>query len=151
MRLLRRLFAPVVVETSIDAPADKVYDVLKDPETYPEWLVGADKMRAVDGDFPRPGSKFEHSVGPGDPLTIDDRSESIAAEEDRWLALHVHAGPFHARVDFELRDRDDGGTDVCMSEQPIGPISAITPLLRPSLYGRNRLSLQRLREQVTGC
>jgi hypothetical protein len=143
-----RLYSPVVVNDTIPAPPDAVYAVLEEPSTYPDWLVGAHDVRSVDPDFPEPGTDFDHSVGPGGPLTVDDSTEAIGADEDRRLALLVHAGPFHARVDFELRTAPDGGTDLCFSEVPVGVFRPITPLLRPMLAGRNKESLRRLRERI---
>ena len=124
MRLLERLYEPVTAEARIPAPPSAVYDVLADPETYPDWLVGADHMRAVDPDFPNPGSRFQHSVGPGGALTVDDETESLEADAGHHLALLVHAGPFHARVDFDLRRDPDGGTTVSFSERPVGALRA---------------------------
>ncbi len=145
--LLKRLYAPVVVETRVPAGRDDVYNVLADPETYPSWLVGNARVAAVDRHFPEPGSEFEHTVTAG-VVRIDDHSESIGAEENRRLALRVHAGGFHARVQFDLESCDDRATSVRLAEQPIGLVSLVTPLLRPLLFARNRASLERLREYV---
>jgi uncharacterized protein YndB with AHSA1/START domain len=146
--LIQRLFGPIEVAETIPAPPDDVYAVLSDPDSYPDWLVGADRMRAVDPDFPKPGTSFHHSVGPGGPLTIDDRTESVAAEPNRHLGLMVHAGPFHGRVDFR-RSADGSATRVRLTEQPTGPLALLTPLVRPSLAGRNKASLMKLRTLIT--
>jgi uncharacterized protein YndB with AHSA1/START domain len=149
--LLRRLYAPTTVAAVLPAPPETVYGVISDPTTYPDWLVGADHMRAVDDAFPRPGSTFEHSVGPGEPLTVDDRTESLAAEPNRHLALDVHAGPFEARVDFELRPAEGGRTALRFSERPVGWFAPLTPLLRFSLHARNAASVDRLRRLLTAA
>lgn len=129
----------------LPAPPDEVYAVLADPTTYPDWLVGADHMRSVDADFPAKGSGFDHSVGIVNPLTVDDRTESLGAEEDRHLALDVHVGPFEARVDFALEPATGGRTKLTFTEQPRGVFAAITPMLRPTLHARNSTSVTRLR------
>jgi uncharacterized protein YndB with AHSA1/START domain len=148
---LRRLYGPTTVEATLPAPPDVVYEVLSDPTTYPDWLVGADHMRAVDDDFPAPGAEFHHSVGPGEPLTVDDRTEAIDAEPDRHLALDVHAGPFEARVDFRLAPADCGRTTLRFSEQPVGWFAPLTPLLRPTLHARNTASVARLRRLLAAA
>lgn len=130
-------------------PPAAVYAVIEDPATYPDWLVGADRIRAIDPAFPDAGTTFDHSVGPGGPITIDDQSESIKAEPNRLLVLRVHARRFHARVEFELCPRPDGGTDMTLREQPIGLFAKVTPVLRPSLYARNLQSLKQLRDLLT--
>lgn len=149
MRILDRLYQPVTVEATIPAPPSAVYEVLADPETYPDWLVGADHMRSVDDEFPAAGSKFDHSVGAAG-VTVDDQTQSLGADPDHHLALLVNAGVFHARVDFELRREPDGGTHVSFSERPVGAFAPLTPLLRPTLYGRNAASLAKLRDLVAG-
>jgi uncharacterized protein YndB with AHSA1/START domain len=141
---LARLYGPVVVNDLIPTSADDVYDVLADPTTYPAWLVGTQKIRAVDDRFPAEGSEFHHSVGPGQPVTVDDATESLGATPGRRLTLAVHAILFHARVEFVLTPSAEGLTEVCLSEQPTGPLAILTPLLRPSLAARNRKSLRRL-------
>jgi uncharacterized protein YndB with AHSA1/START domain len=146
--LFQKLWGPVVVEDRIPSPPDEVYAVLADPETYPAWLVGAERIRGVDPEFPRPGSKFEHSVGPTKATTIDDRTESLDAQPNRHLALLVHAGPFHGRVDFHLEPAAAGATKITFAEQPAGPMAVLTPVLRPTLHGRNRRSLQQLRDRM---
>ena len=62
--LLERLLSPAEVRAIVPAPPEAVFAVLSDPETYPEWLAGAQHIRQVDGDFPAPGSQFDHEVGP---------------------------------------------------------------------------------------
>ena len=51
-------------------PAD-VFAVLADGWLYPSWVVGASRVRGVDGTWPQPGSRIHHSVGVW-PLLIDD-------------------------------------------------------------------------------
>ena len=63
----------------IDASPAAVFAVLVNPETYPKWLVGADRIRGVDPDWPAIGSKFHHVVGFG-PFKIAD---STRADRDR--------------------------------------------------------------------
>jgi uncharacterized protein YndB with AHSA1/START domain len=142
---LRRLYAPVVVEDDVAASREQVWEVLADPDTYPAWLVGATDIRAVDDAFPAAGAEFHHTVGLGGPLTVDDRTESAGAQSERRLALLVHAGPLHGRVEFELQPAPRG-THVRFSEKPVGPLAVLTPLLRFWLYARNRRSLGRLRD-----
>ena len=108
-------------------------------------------MRGVDAEFPNPGSKFQHSVGPGGALTVDDDTESLEADPDHHLALLVNVGPFHARVDFHLTPHTDGGTNVSFSERPVGAFAPLLPLMRPTLYGRNSASLVKFREVISGA
>jgi uncharacterized protein YndB with AHSA1/START domain len=149
MDLFRRLSAPSVTEATLPASADVVYEVLADPETYPRWLVGADHMRAVDADFPEPGSRFHHTVGAG-PVKVDDATEALDADEGRRIVLRVHVGPFQADVEFLLIPQGAEETLVRFTERAVGLFGPVNPLLRPTLHARNALSLRRLRDVVAG-
>src|SRR3546814_10022652 len=70
----RSVMARNCVTTSV-APED-VFDHLLDPWRYPEWLLGASTMRAVDDHWPEVGSRFHHRVGFG-PLKVDRKSTRL--------------------------------------------------------------------------
>lgn len=142
------LFSPVETHQMIEARRDDVFNVLANPETYPDWLVGAQRIRSVDDAFPKVGAKFEHSVGTAEAATVDDRTEVIEAHGHRKLVLAVHAGPFHGEVEFDLRKRGEDTTEVIMRERPIGPGMLLTPLLRPALALRNQKSMRQLAQVV---
>lgn len=125
----------------MNAPRDAVFNALADPETYPEWLVGAQQIRGVDKDFPEPGSEFQHSVGPTEATTIDDSTKTLESHGHRQLILEAHAGPMKAEVEFDLVKRGDDRTEVVMRERPLGAASVLTPLIRPLLALRNMRSM----------
>ena len=52
-----------VNEILVDSPPSRVFAVLADPTTYPDWLVGAQAIRDVDPAWPAPGAKFSHRIG----------------------------------------------------------------------------------------
>ncbi len=141
-------WSPVEVHQTIEAPRDEVFNAIADPRTYPDWLVGAQKIRHVDEDFPAPGTEFDHSVGPTEAVTVDDDTKAIAVQGHRRLVLEVHIGPFQGEVEFQLKKRGDATTEVKMRERPIGPIVVATPLLRPILAARNSASLQKLAKVI---
>ncbi len=132
----------------IDAPRDDVFNTIADPRTYPDWLVGAQKIRSVDPAFPAPGTKFEHAVGPTQEMTADDDTKAIAVQGHRRLVLEVHLGPLHGEVEFMLKKRGDNSTEVRLRERPMGPAAALTPVLRPALAARNKVSLRNLAKFV---
>jgi uncharacterized protein YndB with AHSA1/START domain len=136
-------WGPVEARREMAADPSAVYEVIADPTTYPEWLVGAQRIRAVDPRFPKPGTEFEHSVGPAQAVTVDDATEATGADPPHRLDLHVRAGIFHADVRL-LVDPAGTGTEVRFLERPTGPWVTITPLLRPVLRARNAESLRRL-------
>lgn len=142
----RKLWSPVEVRTEIAAPPTEVFAVLAEPRTYPEWLVGAKKIRDVDADFPTQGAGFDHTVGAG-PVSIDDSTVVVEVHPPDRLELRVKAGHFTGEVAFLLLPSPKG-TEVRFRERPIGPPAALTPFLRLSLQARNGESLKQLRELV---
>ncbi|WP_195210268.1 SRPBCC family protein [Actinomarinicola tropica] len=143
-RATERLTSPVEVRGPLPAPPEAVWAVLADPRTYPDWLVGAQHIRAVDDGFPAPGTRFHHSVGPVEEATIDDVSESIAAEPPHRLLLDVHVGRTEGLVELLVQPQGDGSF-LTFREKPRGHLSVATPALRPALFARNAVSLRRLR------
>jgi uncharacterized protein YndB with AHSA1/START domain len=137
------------VHATIEAPIDDVWEALVDVRTYPDWLIGARKIRAIDDDWPAPGTAFHHTVGLGGPLTISDRTRSLAVEPKRRLVLDVRAWPLvHGEVTFELRTAGDGTTEVALEEHPVGIHRLFTPLLAPMAAARNKASLEKLEHRV---
>jgi len=122
--------------------------VLADPTSYPEWLVGAQLIRGVDDEFPAPGSDFHHAVGASESASVPDRTTSMEAAPGRLLTLKVRARPFfEGLVRFRLAPVD-GGTEVAVSETPVGPLRLLAPLVQPLIVARNARSLDKLRDLV---
>jgi hypothetical protein len=118
---------------------------MADGWTYSQWVVGNSRMRAVDPNWPSPGSTIRHSIGVW-PLVLDDETvveKSVPLEE---LVLHAKGGPFGgARVVLRLSDIPDG-CRVVMEEFPIsGPASVLPNRLSDvAVWPRNRETLWRL-------
>jgi len=137
------------VTRHVFAPVESVFEVLVEPRTYPDWLVGAKEIRSVDDDWPAVGSRFHHRVGVGGPLTVADSTEVLDIDRPLLLALEARARPLgRARVEFRLvaLDHDDGRpvTRITMDEVPIGAIAPLAPILDPLTRSRNTASLNAL-------
>ena len=143
--LLERLLSPAEVRASVPAAPEEVFAVLSDPETYPEWLAGAQHIRQVDGDFPAPGrSSTTRSVR---PTTHRGRPhQALADDPPNRLELEVHAGPVKGIVEFEL-ERTGDGTLVTFRERVTGALGPAMPLLRGPIFLRNKASLDKLRQR----
>lgn len=137
------LFSAVEARTEMAATPDEVWRTIADPDTYPDWLVGAQRIRAVDPAFPKPGAEFHHSVGPVEAATVDDSTTATKAEPPYRLDLHVRAGPFRAAVELRVAPTAQG-SEVRFSERATGPWAVAMPALRPFLHARNAESLRRL-------
>ncbi len=122
-----------------------VFAVLVDPESYPHWLIGADRIRDVDSNWPAIGSKFHHVVGFG-PLKIADDTEVIDIEDGRMLQLKVRARPLISAVATFRVVGEATSCVVTLEEEPairsIGNL--VRPLLDPTVHMRNHRSLRRL-------
>jgi uncharacterized protein YndB with AHSA1/START domain len=134
-------------EIVVDAPRERVFAVLADPQSYSEWVVGAQAVRDADAAWPSPGSRLHHSTGAG-PLTIDDSTEVVVSEPPEHLQLLAHLGPLGSfQVDLRLVEAGEGRTHVTMSEEPVEGISRVAgPVGDAAGRVRNKLSLGRLKE-----
>ena len=144
--LVQRLLSPAEVRTTIPASQEQVYAVLSDPETYPDWLAGAQRIRHVDASFPRPGTAFDHEVGPAEGVTLADDTRSLVADPPRRLQLEVHAGPVTGIADFQLTP-SGAGTEVVLRESFVGRLGLTMPVMRSVIHLRNKGSLERLKQR----
>jgi uncharacterized protein YndB with AHSA1/START domain len=137
-----------VARTTIDTtvPPERVFEVLSDPNSYGEWVVGSRYVRSAEDDWPAVGSRFHHAVGKG-PFTVKDHTEVVEAERPHRLVLSAKARPFGtARVELDLQPTA-GGTRVAMEEHPENPVLRVVmgPLGAFLIRRRNDESLRRLK------
>lgn len=134
-------------EIDVDAPPERVWEVLSDPRCYPQWVVGAQKFRDADPEFPEIGTKFHHRVGIG-PLTIADHSEVTDVNPPWRIELMARTRPLgSARV--VLRTEPVGsGTRVTMIEDPADPFTRLLPPVQWLIRARNVEALRRLKAIV---
>jgi uncharacterized protein YndB with AHSA1/START domain len=132
-------------EIQVDTPPAAVWDVLADPPSYGEWVVGTKEIRDHDRSWPAPGTEFHHKVGIG-PLTVNDKSVCLEAQAPRRLVMNVRVLPVgHGIVTLELHE-DGGRTLVRMEEHGAGgPVNVLWPVLEPLVKLRNTGSLRRLK------
>ena len=133
------------VEQPVNAPAAAVWRILADGWLYPLWVVGATRMRQVEDAWPAVGSKLHHSVGVW-PLTLDDDTEVVEAEEGRRLVLRARAWP-GGEAEVTLAIDDLGATSVVSIEVDLatGPAKLVPrPARSVLLVLRNRETLRRL-------
>jgi uncharacterized protein YndB with AHSA1/START domain len=134
---------------TIEASPEEVFDALQDASAYPEWVVGAKRVRAVDGQWPQRGGGFHHTVGVG-PLATDDSTEVVESQPPHHLRLEVRFRPVGtAVVDIEVAPAG-AGSRVVMAEAPLqGAVRRWwNPVVSAAVVARNHLSLLRLRSLV---
>lgn len=136
-------------QIEVQAPPEQVWAVLAEPQTYDEWVVGAQAVRDADSTWPQAGSKLHHRTGVG-PLTIDDETMVELADAPTKLVLLAKvrpAGDF--RVTLELR-ATPAGTTVVMHEEPVGGVATVVPGTDAAIAARNSFSLRRLKALAEG-
>ncbi|CAA0094216.1 Uncharacterised protein [Mycolicibacterium vanbaalenii] len=107
----------VTRETS--ASVQRVWDLLADGWTYSQWVVGNSRMRAVDRDWPAPGSQIHHSIGLW-PLVINDTTTVEKCTPLEELVLLAKTRPFGAaRITMRLSPTPTG-CRIEMAEVPAG-------------------------------
>lgn len=127
------------------ASVDEVWGVLADPWSYASWVVGASRIRNVEGQWPAVDAKIHHSVGAW-PMLLNDVTSVAASEPGRRILLRAAARPLGvAEVELVLQE-DSGGCLITMNEEPVsGPATLLPAVVQePLLKSRNRESLLRL-------
>lgn len=130
----------------VGASRRQVWDVLADGWTYSQWVVGNSRMRAVDPDWPSPGSTLRHSVGVW-PLLLNDETVVEKCVPLNELVLHAKGRPIGgARIIFKLSDNPDGGCRIEMTEIPVSGPAKLMPSKLSDLaaWPRNRECTWRL-------
>ena len=126
--------------------------MLADGWTYSDWVLGTARIRAVDPEWPQPGTAIHHKAGPW-PVSLRDRSTVLECQPGRMLLLKVRLWPLgarHARI--TLDPVGDGATRVTLIEQfTEGPLVGLRNKLNDVfIHYRNRESLRRLDDLVLG-
>jgi uncharacterized protein YndB with AHSA1/START domain len=134
-------------ETHVDAPPDAVFDVLADPGSYAEWVVGSSKIRSADASWPAPGARFHHVQG-AYGIGLPDNTEVVECERPRLLVLEARFRPLAVNTVEVRLEPNGGGTRVEMVEYVTGGLAGLLPglVFEPAFKVRNAESLRRLRK-----
>jgi carbon monoxide dehydrogenase subunit G len=136
-------------EIEIQAPPERVWAVLADPQSFDDWVVGAQNVRDADASWPAVGSKLHHSTGVG-PLTVDDETSVEVSEPPTRLVLLAQVGAAGAfRIRLELR-ATAAGTTLWMHEDAVEGLADHVPGTDSAIHVRNEISLERLKALAEG-
>ncbi|HSI80726.1 MAG TPA: SRPBCC family protein [Solirubrobacterales bacterium] len=138
-------------QTHIGASPERIFEVLSDPDSYGYWVVGSERIRGAEPDFPKRGARFHHTVGFG-PFKINDHTQVLDLDPPRLLKLRARARPLGtAHVTLEIEPEGDGSR-VTMIEDPGDAMTSLVfnPLTHLLVRRRNVKSLDRLRELAEG-
>ena len=133
------------VTRDVEASPEQVWAVLEDGWTYPSWVVGASRMRAVDERFPAPGSKLHHSAGVW-PAVVSDETLVLASERPRRLRLQARGWPAgEATIELRIEPSERGSRLTILEDVTRGPSLYVPAFIRqPAIALRNTETLRRL-------
>ena len=136
---------PTSVTREIAAPRQRVWEVMADGWTYSQWVVGNSRMRAVDNDWPAPGTRILHSIGVW-PAVIDDETVVLSCTPQEELVLLAKLGPLgSARITLRLSDIPEGCRVEMAEVAAQGPMRLIPDRLQlAGIWPRNRECTWRL-------
>lgn len=137
-----------VVEQVVAASPARVWAILADGWTYSDWVVGTAHIRAVDPQWPAPGSRIHHKAGPW-PLSIHDSTVAIATDPPHMLRMRPRLWPLgEAEVHITLIAVDAARTKIRLTEDfRAGPLRWVRNKVNDLvMHRRNRESLRRLAE-----
>jgi len=135
-----------VVRRETRASRQRVWAVMADGWTYSQWVVGNSRMRAVDPNWPEPGTTIHHSIGVW-PAVINDSTVVESSIPEHQLVLIANSRPLgKARITLRLQDLDNGGCLIEMAEVPVtAPMKWLPePLALAAIFPRNRETTWRL-------
>jgi uncharacterized protein YndB with AHSA1/START domain len=132
------------IETHVDAPAERCFEVLCDPRSYAYWVVGSRRIRDADADWPAVGSKLHHTVAAG----IQDHTEVEEVVPNRKLRLRAKVRPLGTAMVTVTMRPENGATKLCLEEGPADLASRLlfNPVADKLLHARNEVSIDRLRK-----
>ena len=116
-------------EIAIDAPPDRVWSILMDFPSYPDWNPF---IRSIKGEA-RPRGKLKARIQPSGGRAMTFKPTVLAAEparELRWLGHLGFPGIFDGEHHLALVSLPEGGTRFRQEERFTG---ILVPLLRKSL------------------
>lgn len=139
------------VTRTIDATAEQVWAVLADGWSYPSWVVGASRMRAVTENWPAQGSQLHHSAGIW-PLVTNDQTVSLESEPPLRLRLQAKGWPAgEATIELRIERQGDRSVVTMIEDASAGPGALVPKQLRQAVIApRNKESLRRLAYIVEG-
>lgn len=102
---------PVVADININAPPERVWDLIMDPHRLDEWVSIHRKLESADPGPPRTGMEMKQCLAlRGTPFKVN---WELCECDTNAKAVWKGRGPLrsHARTEYHLRADGNGGTD----------------------------------------
>ena len=135
----------ITVTRETEASPQDVWAVISDGWSYAGWVVGASRIRAVEGDWPAKGSRIHHSVGAW-PVLLGDESVVLESEPAALIRLAARARPLgEAWIEIALLPHGSGTRIEMREDVQSGPVRLVPAMVRQlGITPRNRETLRRL-------
>lgn len=129
----------IITEIQIDAPVEKVWEMLMDFETYPQWNPF---VKSLEGDI-RAGGSINVKL-PG--MTFKPIIQVVKPNKEfRWLGHLWIKGLFDGEHCFQLEEQADGKTRFIHSENFSG---ILVPLFRKQLLTKTKLGFEAMNKSL---
>lgn len=123
-----------------------VFDLLDDPFSYADWVVGTGQVTEADPDWPRVGSSFSYRVGVP-PAAWRGSSEVVAYEQNHLVSLRTLLPIGPVSIDIEV-EATDAGSYITLTEVPA--LRLMQQALDAGFHVRNAQTLANLKALVEG-
>ena len=117
--------------TTIASP-DQVWRVLANGWLFGQWAIGALKVCRVDDDWPRVGSRLDHTFGRG-PGEWRTETLVLASTPRQLLKVRTDGWPSGASELTVTLDSAVSGTNLRMEELTVDPGHVVPPAVRSML------------------
>lgn len=136
-------------EIIIQVEPEDLYAVFLDAQTYPKWVVGARRIRAVDPEWPTPGSAFHHESWLG-LMPVQDRTIMMDCEPGKSVHLNAGIRPAGTADVLLTMEPHELGTKLVIEERAVtGPWAIVwNKAFDAGMWVRNEESLRRLKRYV---
>ena len=131
-------------ETHIQAPVEKVWQILTDTDQYNEWNPF---IKSLQGSL-REGERIQVELQPADKKSMTIRPKIVSIQKDkelRWKGRLIMPGIFDGEHIFELTELEDHSTRFIHREKFSG---ILVPLLRKMLNDNTRRGFERMNQRL---
>ncbi len=94
-------------QVQLDAPIERVFSFLSDPELMKRWIPELVEVTHVSGELNTPGATFTQKLKEGGRVGTYN-GEILAFEAPKHVAVRIYNDMFEVRTDYELRPEGSG-------------------------------------------
>jgi uncharacterized protein YndB with AHSA1/START domain len=116
----------------IEAPRERVWEVLSDVARWPEWTASMQRVRYVAGEHLVPGSRVQIQQ-PRMPVLVWDVTEVTPLESFTWI---TQSSGLTTQATHQIRERSAGGVTVTLGIRQSGGMAWLVGLLTGRLIRR---------------